>query len=142
MERFTEFLEQTGFNWIAVLAMAIFGYLIVGNLIRQLKVALLASSMDNALVGFVLTFVRFALLLALLLLCLSTLGIPLSGVVGAISAATLAIGLAVKDILSSVANGNIMFFNVQIFSQMSLDMVLLYTNIFQTFISLVSIKFR
>ena len=115
MERFTEFLEQTGFNWIAVLAMAVFGYLIVGNLIRQLKVALLASSMDNALVGFVLTFVRFALLLALLLLCLSTLGIPLSGVVGAISAATLAIGLAVKDILSSVANGIVLVLNCPFF---------------------------
>ena len=63
MEKFANFLEQTGFNWIAVLAMAIFGYLIVGNLIRQLKVALLASSMDNSLVNFVLTIVRFLLLL-------------------------------------------------------------------------------
>ena len=111
MEKFAKFLEQTGFNWIGVLAMAIFGYLIVGNLIRQLKVVLLASSMDNALVNFVLTFARFLLLLALLLLCLSTLGIPLTGVVGAISAATLAIGLAVKDILSSVANGIVLVLN-------------------------------
>lgn len=111
MERLAEFLEKTGFNWIAVLAMAVFGYLIVGNLIRQLKVALLASSMDNSLVSFVLTVVRFALLLALLLLCLSTLGIPLTGIVGAISAATLAIGLAVKDILSSVANGIVLVIN-------------------------------
>ena len=111
MERFAEFLEKTGFNWIAVLAMAVFGYLIVGNLIRQLKVALLASSMDNSLVSFVLTIVRFVLLLALLLLCLSTLGIPLTGIVGAISAATLAIGLAVKDILSSVANGIVLVIN-------------------------------
>lgn len=111
MEKFAEFLEKTGFNWIAVLAMAIFGYLIIGNLIRQLKVVLLASSMDNALVNFVLTFVRFALLLALLLLCLSSLGIPLTGIVSAISAATLAIGLAVKDILSSVANGIVLVVN-------------------------------
>ena len=111
MEKFVEFLDQTGFTWISVLAIAVFGYLIVGNLIRQLKVALLASSMDNSLVSFVLTIVRFALLLALLLLCLSTLGIPLSGVVGAISAATLAIGLAVKDILSSVANGIVLVVN-------------------------------
>ena len=111
MERFTEFLEQTGYNWIAVLATAIFGYLIVGNLIRQLKVALLASSMDNSLVNFVLTIVKFALLLALLRLCLSNLGIPLTGVVSAISAATLAIGLAVKDILSSVANGIVLVVN-------------------------------
>ena len=111
MERFAEFLEKTGFNWIGVLAMAIFGYLIVGNLIRQLKVVLLASSVDNALVNFMLTFARFALLLALLLLCLSSLGIPLTGIVSAISAATLAIGLAVKDILSSVANGIVLVVN-------------------------------
>jgi small conductance mechanosensitive channel len=59
----------------------------------------------------VLTFVRFLLLLALLLLCLYGLGVPLTGVVSAISAATLAIGLAVKDILSSVANGIVLVIN-------------------------------
>ena len=111
MEKFVSFMEQTGFSLIAVIVAAVFGYLIIGNLIKQLKLALLASSLDNALVNFVLTIVRFALLLALLLLCLAGLGIPLTGIVSAISAATLAIGIAIKDILSSVANGIVLVIN-------------------------------
>ena len=111
MDKFVSFMERTGFSLLAVLVGAFFGYLIIGNLIKQLKLALIASSLDNALVNFVLTFVRFLLLLALLLLCLPGLGIPLTGVVSAISAATLAIGLAIKDILSSVANGIVLVAN-------------------------------
>ena len=111
MEKFVSFMEQTGFNLIAVIVAAVLGYLIIGNLLKQLKLALLASSMDNALVNFVLTIVRFILLLALLLLCLSGLNVPLTGVVSAISAATLAIGIAIKDILSSVANGIVLVVN-------------------------------
>lgn len=111
MEKFVSFMEQTGFSLITVIVTAVFGYLIIGNLVKQLKLALLASRLDNALVNFVLTIVRFALLLALLLLCLAGLGIPLTGIVSAISAATLAIGIAVKDILSSVANGIVLVIN-------------------------------
>ena len=111
MDKLVSFMERTGFNLVAVLVAAVFGYLIIGNLIKQLKLALIASKLDNALVNFVLTFVRFLLLLGLLLLCLSGLGVPLTGIVSAISAATLAIGLAVKDILSSVANGIMLVVN-------------------------------
>ena len=111
MEKFVLFMENTGFSLVAVIFTAVLGYLIIGNLLKMLKLALLASSLDNALVNFVLTLVRFALLLALLLLCLAGLGIPLTGIVGAISAATLAVGIAVKDILSSVANGIVLVIN-------------------------------
>ena len=111
MEKFVSFMEKTGFNLIAVIVAAILGYLIIRNLLKQMKMALLASRLDNALVNFVLTVVRFLLLLALVLVCLSSLGIPLTGVVSAISAATLAIGLALKDILSSVANGIMLVLN-------------------------------
>ena len=111
MEKFVLFMENTGFSLVAVIFTAVLGYLIIGNLLKMLKMALLASSLDNALVNFVLTLVRFALLLALLLLCLAGLGIPLTGIVGAISAATLAVGIAVKDILSSVANGIVLVIN-------------------------------
>ncbi len=111
MDKFVTFMDKTGFTVLAVIVAAVFGYLIIGNLIKQLKMALLASSLDNALVNFVLTIARFLLLLALLLLCLAGLGIPLTGVVSAISAATLAVGLAIKDILSSVANGIVLVIN-------------------------------
>lgn len=111
MEKFYSFLESAGFNLIGVLAMVVFGYLIISQIIKQMKIGLLASKIDNSLVNFILTFVRFLLLLSLVLVCLAKLGIPLDGVVGAISAATLAIGLALKDILSSVANGIMLVIN-------------------------------
>ncbi|MBR2281378.1 MAG: mechanosensitive ion channel [Spirochaetales bacterium] len=111
MEKFNSFLESTGCRLISVVAMAVFGYLIVGQIIKQMKIGLLSSKIDNSLVNFILTFVRFMLLLALVLVCLANMGIPLDGVVGAISAATLAIGLALKDILSSVANGIMLVIN-------------------------------
>ncbi len=111
MEKFNSFMVESGCNLVAVVAIAVFGYLIVGQISKQLKMALLASTIDNSLVNFILTFIRFVLLLFLVLLCLGKLGIPLDGVVSAISAATLAIGLALKDILSSVANGIILVFN-------------------------------
>ena len=111
MEKFVKFMDKTGFNLISVIVAAILGYLIIRNLMKQMKMALLASRIDNALVNFILTVVRFILLLALVLICLSSLGIPLNGVVSAISAATLAVGLALKDIMSSVANGIMLVLN-------------------------------
>ncbi len=111
MERFVEFMNSTGFLILIVIVNAVFGYLIIKNLLKQLKIVLLASSMDNSLVNFVLTLAKFVLLLSLILICLATLNIPLTGIVSAISAATLAIGLALKDILSSVANGIMLVVN-------------------------------
>ena len=111
METFIAFLDNIGFPALTVLVQFIFGYLIIGNIIKQLKVILVASRMDNSLVNFVLTLVKFALLLGLILICLSTMNIPITGIVSAISAATLAIGLALKDILSSVANGIMLVIN-------------------------------
>ncbi len=111
MDTFIAFLDNIGFPALTVLVQFIFGYLIIGNIIKQLKVILVASRMDNSLVNFVLTLVKFALLLGLILICLSTMNIPITGIVSAISAATLAIGLALKDILSSVANGIMLVIN-------------------------------
>ena len=111
METFLGFLDTIGFPTLTVVVEFFFGYLIIGNILKQLKVLLVASKMDNSLVNFVLTLVKFALLLGLILICLSTMKIPITGLVSAISAATLAIGLALKDILSSVANGIMLVIN-------------------------------
>lgn len=102
---FALFMDGWGYSLVTVLFAAVFGYLIINNLIKMIKMGLLASRLDNALVNFVVTIIKFLLLLALILYCLGSLGLPLSGLVSAISAITLAIGLAVKDIISSIANG-------------------------------------
>ena len=99
------FLEKSGYQLISVLVALFLGYLIAQNLLKLLKQALLQSSLDNSLVHFVLTIVKFVLYLALAFYCLAKLNIPLSGFVAALSAATLAIGLAIQDIIGGVANG-------------------------------------
>ena len=111
MESFLIFLNNYGFPVLSVVVTALLGRLIIRHVLKQLKVLLVSSKMDNSLVGFVLTLVKFALLLGLILLCLEQLGIPVNGIVSAITAGTLAIGLALKDILSSLANGIMLVIN-------------------------------
>lgn len=105
ISHFNQFLEDSAFQIITVIVALVFGYLIICNVVKMIKMGLLSSKLDNALVNFVVTIVRFFLFLALIFYCLGVLGLPLTGIVSAISAMTLAIGLAVKDIISSVANG-------------------------------------
>lgn len=111
MDSFINFLDRYGFPALTVIVTALLGRLIIRHILKQLKVLLVSSDMDNSLVNFVLTLVKFALLLGLILICLNTLGIPVTGIVSAITAGTLAIGLALKDILSSLANGIMLVIN-------------------------------
>ena len=99
------YLENSGYELIiAVVALAL-GIEIIKNILKLVKVGILACNVDTALVHFILAIVKCALYLCLILYCLSVLGLPLSGFVSAISALTLAIGLSVKDLIGSVANG-------------------------------------
>ncbi len=99
------YFEKSGFQILTAAIAAFFGILIIKNVLKLVKVGILASDLDNALVHFVLAIVKYVLYLFLILYCLNVLGLPLSGFVSAISALTLAIGLAVKDLIGSVANG-------------------------------------
>ncbi|MBQ4501335.1 MAG: hypothetical protein II962_05785, partial [Spirochaetales bacterium] len=73
METFIAFLENIGFPALTVIVELVFGYLIIKNILKQIKVLLIASKMDNSLVNFVVTLIKFGLMLGLILLCLSTL---------------------------------------------------------------------
>lgn len=99
------FIENSGFQLIVVIVALFFGIQIIKNILKLVKVGVLACNIDTALVNFIVTIVKYVLYLCLILYCLSALGLPLSGFVSAISALTLAIGLSVKDLIGSVANG-------------------------------------
>ena len=99
------YLENSGFGLVTAIVAFLFGVLIIKNILQLVKVGVLACNIDSALVHFILTIVKYVLYLCLILYCLSAMGLPLSGFVSAISALTLAIGISVKDIIGSVANG-------------------------------------
>jgi len=79
--------------------------LIVRKIIRIIKAGLVTSTLDNALVNFILTLIRFLLYLALVMYCLNYLGVSLTGVLTTVTALTLAVGLALQNIIAGVANG-------------------------------------
>ncbi len=99
------YLENSGFELITAIFALFIGIQIIKNVLKLVKVAVLACNIDTALVHFVLTIVKYVLYLCLILYFLSALGLPLSGFVSAVSALTLAIGISVKDLIGSVANG-------------------------------------
>lgn len=99
------FMDNYGYNIIAAAVVAYLGVLMVRNIIRLLEKGLLESSLDNSLVSFVITIFKIVLYLGLLFYCLSLMNIPLTGIVSALSAITLAIGLAVQDIIAGAASG-------------------------------------
>ena len=99
------YFENSGFQLITAIVALLLGLEIIKNVLKLVKVGVLACNIDSALVRFIVTIVKYVLYLCLILYCLSELGLPLSGFVSAISALTLAIGLSVKDLIGSVANG-------------------------------------
>ena len=101
-------MENYGFLYISTAVIAVLGICTVRNIVRLMEKALINSAIDNSLVGFIMAIVRIALYLGLLFICLGRLNVPLTGVVSAISALTLAIGLAVQDLIGGVANGIMM----------------------------------
>ncbi len=102
------FFENYGLVYITTALIAFFGVLTIRNIIKLSEKALLDSSIDKSLVGFIVTIIKILLYLALLFISLGRLSVPLTGLVSAISALTLAIGLAVQDIIGGVANGIMM----------------------------------
>ena len=105
MNGFVRFMELYGINFIATAIIAFLGILIVRNILKLIEKGLLDSSLDRSLISFVVTLCRIVLYVGLLFVILGRLGIPLNGVVSALSAVTLAIGLAIQDIIGGVANG-------------------------------------
>ncbi len=105
MDNLWQFMDKYGFSYISTAIIVIIGLYVIFNIMRLLEMTLINLRVDNALIGFVTAIAKILLYLGLLFICLSNLNIPLTGIVSAVSAVTLAIGLAIQDIIGGVANG-------------------------------------
>lgn len=105
MKGFIKFMELYGVNYVTTAIIAFLGILIVRNILKLIEKGLLDSTLDKSLISFFVTLCRILLYVGLLFIILGRLGIPLTGIVSALSAITLAIGLAIQDIIGGVANG-------------------------------------
>ncbi|MGX8679141.1 MAG: mechanosensitive ion channel family protein, partial [Sphaerochaetaceae bacterium] len=100
-----EFFKTSSYGVLEIIIIAVFGILIIKLLMKLIKQALLASSIDRSLVAFIDAVIEFVLALMLVLYCLNRMSVNVTGIVTMISALGLSIGLALQDLIGGVANG-------------------------------------
>ena len=89
-------------------ATILFGIIAIKLVLLIAKRFLLLSAVDNALIRFMLTSLSVILGAALILYAMKLIGIPLTSMIAILSAAGVAIGLAIQDSIANVANGLIL----------------------------------
>ncbi|HHW45458.1 MAG TPA: mechanosensitive ion channel [Clostridiales bacterium] len=109
MERVQEFFTGQfltfGITLLKAVAVAVVGYVVIRCLLAALNKALTRVKVDYSLKRFLLRSANILLLVVLALSVVSSLGISTSGLLAALSAAAVAVGLALKDSLGNIAGG-------------------------------------
>lgn len=99
------FFKESGWSIVIFLAVLIVGVIIVRALCYGLNRLLRKSKMEKTLIGFVVTVCRFVLYLVLVFILAGIIQIDMTALASALSAAVVAIGLALQNSLSNIANG-------------------------------------
>lgn len=109
MQEFWDGVQRffTGAGWTIVtfLAALVIGIIVTRLIMRLLRRLMLKSRLDKTLVNFTLNVIKVLLYLLLLFILAAIAKIPLTPLVTALGAGALAVGLALKDSLSNLANG-------------------------------------
>ena len=107
---------------VAAALLMIVGTLIIKFVMKRLKKGRLSQKLDKTVHHFVLSFVRIALYVLLLVMVVATLGVPMASIIAVIGSVGLAVSLAVQGTLANLASGIMilvfkpfrsMFFNIE-----------------------------
>lgn len=105
------FLQTTGLNILKALGLFLFGVILINFLIRIIKKSLAKSKMEKIVQGFLSSIIKVAMYVLLIYMLAQILGISTNGFLAIISAASLAISLALQSSLSNLANGIVLLAN-------------------------------
>ncbi len=111
---FEEMLQKgKGFLPTLLVALLIFllGLLLTRIVLKIVDRAMRRAKVEGAASSFIKSLLRILLYTLLAIIALSTLGVPMTSMIAVISAAGLAIGLALQDSLSNLAGGFIILFS-------------------------------
>lgn len=100
-----DFFNNNVWNIILFFAVLVIGTIVVKILLNISRRMLKKTRMEGITQGFIMAFIKIALYLVLILMLLSVIGIQVGGLITALSAAILAIGVALQNIIANVANG-------------------------------------
>lgn len=100
-----EYVLPWGLRILIALVIFYLGRMVVGVVVRAISKLLLTRAMDEILVSFLTSIIRWVLLLFVIVAALSQLGIDTTSLVALLGAAGLAIGLSLQSSLSNFASG-------------------------------------
>ena len=102
------FFTSNGWNILKFFSILVIGIIVIWILMFILKKVMRARHVDPIAIRFVAGVLRFCLLLLLILILLASMGVEITGFTTAVSAAILAVGMALKDSLANLASGLIL----------------------------------
>ena len=100
-----DFFTNNVWNIVGFFAALVIGLIVIKILTVALRKVFTRAKMEPVAQGFLMTIIRFALWLIFVIVLLSVVGVQVTGIVTAVSAAILAIGMALQSNISNVANG-------------------------------------
>lgn len=99
------FFSNNVWNIVAFFAVLFVGIVVVKLVLNLIRRLLDASKMEKVTQSFLYKIIKFVLWLVFIMILLSMLGISMTGLVTAISACVLAIGMALQNNIANLANG-------------------------------------
>lgn len=105
------FFETNAWNILIFFAVLILGILVIKILMNIIRRLLNKTRMEKITVGFLCVILKICLYLILILALLSIIGIEITGLLTALSAIVLAIGMALENIIANAANGIVIISN-------------------------------
>lgn len=105
------YISNYGYKLLLCLCIIIVGICISWLICFVLKKILLKTHIDGAVVSFISSIIKIVILVIIVLACAAILELSTSGLIVSLSTLVLAIGLALKDSFSNIANGILIIAN-------------------------------
>ena len=105
------FFKSNAWNILWFFVILVVGIIVIKIVLRLVKKLFSRTKIEKMAQQFVVTILKFVLYLALILVLLSQIGVEISGILTACSAVILAVGMALQNSISNVANGIIIISN-------------------------------
>ncbi len=100
-----DLIFSAGPKLLIALAVLVIGHILIRILLKVLNKALVRFNLDESLVRFFKKTINIVLHIFVILSALTTIGISTTGILAAMSAAAVAVSLALKDSLANIASG-------------------------------------
>ena len=105
LNNITSYFENNFWNIIGFISILVIGFFVVKMLLNTIKKLLEKIKMEKIAQQFLLTIFKFIFYLILTLVLLAKVGVQRTGILTTLSALLLAVGMALKNNISNVANG-------------------------------------